>query len=175
MKLMKFAPALAAALVLSACSTASDVVSNTTDAISKTTNAVVGGASQAVTSVKDGVSSTVKTVTDKLDTATKSAVYLCKDNTLVIATYGFEAGKAKNVNIAFGKKAIKDLKVNEKAPNPVTFESKSYRWNADVDFSLETFDKSSSVMLTKLGKQTDQILVKNCKIDELATAKMNNE
>lgn len=166
MKLVKFAPALAAALVLSACSTASDVVSNTTDA-------VVGGVSQAATSVKDGVSGAVKTVTDKFDTTTKSVVYLCGDNKLVTASYLFEGGKAKNVNITFGKEVIKNLKVNEKAPNPVTFESKSYRWNADADFSLETFDKSSSVMLTKLGKKSDQILAKYCKIDEAATAQIN--
>ncbi|OOF64926.1 hypothetical protein [Rodentibacter sp. Ppn85] len=173
MKLMKFAPALAAALVLSACSTASDVVSSTTNAVSKTTDAVVDGVSQAATTVKDGVSGAVKTVTDKFDTTTKSVVYLCQNNTLVTATYGFEGEKAKSVNLTVGKKIIKGLAVNEKAPNPVTFESKTHRWNADEAFSLKTFDKSESVMLTQLGKKTDTILAKNCRIDEAATAKLN--
>ncbi|KMK51976.1 hypothetical protein RO21_03300 [[Actinobacillus] muris] len=173
MKLMKFAPALAAALVLSACSTASDVVSSTTNAVSKTADAVSSGVSQAATTVKDGVSDAVKTVTDKFDTTTKSVVYHCQNNTLVTATYGFEGEKAKSVNLTLGKKVIKGLMVDDKAPNPVTFESKTHRWNTDETFSLATFDKSSSVMLTKLGKQTDQILAKNCRIDEAETAKLN--
>ncbi|OOF79458.1 hypothetical protein BKG96_01920 [Rodentibacter caecimuris] len=169
MKLIKFTPAFLAALVVSACSTASDVA----NAANKTTDAVVDGVSQAATTVKDGVSGAMKTVTDKFDTTTKSVVYLCQNNTLVTATYGFEGEKAKSVNLTVGKKIIKGLTVNEKAPNPVTFESKAYRWNADEAFSLKTFDKSASVMLTQLGKQTDTILAKNCRIDEAATAKLN--
>ncbi|OOF69412.1 hypothetical protein [Rodentibacter caecimuris] len=162
MKFVKFVPALVASVVLTACSTASDVVSSTADAVTKTTETVV-----------DNVSKTAKKVSDKLNMSTKSVVYQCQNKTVVSAAYVFEGKSATSVTLMVGKQPIGNLALDENAPNPMTFASKDYRWHTDESFSLENFDKSSSVMLFKIGKDSDEILAKNCKINVSETKILN--
>ncbi|TDQ59814.1 hypothetical protein EDC45_0476 [Mesocricetibacter intestinalis] len=146
-KTMGFIPLLAGALILSACS--------------------VRQPAPTQTKVTEAHSLQAKSVK-------KSVLYRCQNKQRVTATYHFEGEQVKSVDILLGNnRQIKGLPLDNKAPNPVTFASKQYRWHADSTFSLATFAQSSSVMLFELGEERDLILAKNCRIDSAATVKLN--
>lgn len=173
MKLVKLLSAIAVATALSACSTASDVASSATNAVSNAAGAVTEGVSNTVTNVKETVAGKVETTTTKLDTTSKTVVYSCQQKKSVTATYAFENGQVKAVNLKLGKKAINGLMLDANSSDVVSFASKGYRWNVDTDFSLENAEKTTAIHLAKIGKQSDQLLAKLCEVNKSATARYN--
>ncbi|OOR99596.1 hypothetical protein B0187_04600 [Haemophilus paracuniculus] len=184
MKLVKLLSAIAVATALSACSTASDVASSATNAVSNAASSVANGVSNVATGVADGVSNTVtkvkdtaagkvETTTTKLDTTSKTVVYSCQQKKSVTATYAFENGQVKAVNLKLGKQAINGLMLDANSSDVVSFASKGYRWNVDTDFSLENAEKTTAIHLAKIGKQSDQLLAKLCEVNKSATARYN--
>ncbi|WGE90396.1 hypothetical protein [Actinobacillus genomosp. 1] len=169
MKGIKFISALSFAALLAACSTANDVASNVSNAASATTNAVKEGA----TAVSNGVSNTVNTVKNKLTASSKTVVYQCQNNKTVVATYDFEGEKATGLTLTVNDVAVKELMRDEKNKDFASFASKTHVWNLDETFSLSTFNKTEAGMLFKKGKNADEILAKNCEVNQTATAKLN--
>lgn len=187
MKLVKFVPAIAATLVLAACSTAENMVSSTTNAVSSaasaTTNAVSNAASattnavsNAATATKEAVTGTVSKTTEMLPTRNKSVVYSCSNKTTVTATYAFHNEEVKGANLKVGKTAINGFIVNPELSQKLdsaTFTSGKYILSVNKDLAYSTAEKAEMVMLTKQGKQMDTIVAKNCSIDATATARLN--
>lgn len=187
MKLVKFVPAIAATLVLAACSTAGSVVSSATDAVSNaagavgntvssaasaTTNAVSG----AATAVKDTATGMVTKTQDVLPTKSKSVVYACQNNTKVTATYAFHNEEVKGANLKVGKTALNGFVVNpelSKKIDSIAFTSGAYSFVVENGLTLSNAEKVTAVMLTKHGKTSDQIVAKNCNVDAKATAALN--
>ncbi|UKH14676.1 hypothetical protein [Actinobacillus pleuropneumoniae] len=69
--------------------------------------------------------------------------------------------------------AVKELMRDEKNKDFASFASKTHVWNLDETFSLSTFNKTEAGMLFKKGKNADEILAKNCEVNQTATAKLN--
>lgn len=183
MKLVKFVPAVAATLVLAACSAGSNVVSNTADAVGNAANAVTGAVT-ATSNAVTGIATTVKetaagelTKTEALlPTQNKSVVYDCQNNTTVTATYAFHNEDVKGANLKVGKTAIKGFVTNAELSqklDAVTFVSGQYSFSVENGLTYSNAEKATAIMLTKHGKKADQILAKNCKINESATARLN--
>lgn len=194
MKLTQFVPAFAATFVLAACSTAGNVVSGATEAVSNTAGAVtetvstvgtavsntVTGSNVATNTVNsvataggDAVKNTkVLTETQKIATTSKTVVYRCLNKTTITANYAFDGETPKAVNLRVGKKAINGLVYDGSDKDFAAFKSSRYSWSLDEGFSFANADKTGG-MLTKLGKKTDQIMGKQCKVDSSATKRMN--
>lgn len=169
MKLVKFIPALAATMVLAACSTASDAVSSVGSAVSNTVDATTTAVKDGATAVKDGVESAKNAVMGK---STKAVAYTCQNNTVVVANYSFDGEKATGVSLIVNKKAVKGLARDDKNTDFTSFASASHVWNVDAGLTAATFDKSTDGMLFKKGKDSDQILAKSCQVNVEATKKL---
>lgn len=177
MKLVKFVPAIAATLVLAACSTANDVASSSVSAVSNTAGAVTESASNVGVAVVNSVSGTaevtqasVKTSVGKINTTSKSVAYKCLNKVKVSATYAFEGDKPKAVNLQLGKKVITGLLYDASNQDQPTFKSDKYVWNLDNDFYQDIY--KSGAMLTEDGKDSDMILAKLCEVDKATTKRL---
>lgn len=177
MKLVKFVPAIAATLVLAACSTASDVASSTAGAVSNAAGAVTETVSNAgaavvntVSGAADSTQAAVKTQVEKISTTSKSVAYKCLNKVKVSATYAFEGDKPKAVNLQLGKKVITGLLYDASNQDQPTFKSDKYVWNLDNDFYQDIY--KSGAMLTEDGKDSDMILAKLCEVDKAATKRL---
>lgn len=173
MKLVKFVPALAAMLVLAACSNES-VTSNT----QATQTAVKEAATQAVEQMNDIANTALGTAAVKVEKATdgsKSIVYRCQSGKRVTANYVFQGEEAKAVNLVVksGTKLqkIPTLTRVTTTPDFTSFKSGNYVWNLDSGFTLSDTNKSG--MLTKTGKKSDEILAKLCDVNEALTSRLN--
>ncbi|WP_150539374.1 hypothetical protein [Actinobacillus vicugnae] len=173
MKLTKFASALSLATLLAACATASDVASTVTEGASNAASATTNAVKEGANAVSTSVSNTVNTVKNKLTTSSKTVVYQCQSNKTVVASYEFEGEKAISSTLSVNDVAVKGLMRNEKNKDFASFESKTHVWNLDDTFTLSTFNKTEAGMLFKKGKNADEILAKNCEINQTATAKLN--
>lgn len=176
MKLVKFVPAIAATLVLAACSTAGSVVSSATDAVSNAASAVGNTVSSAASAVKDTAAGVVTKTQDVLPTKSKSVVYACQNNTKVTATYAFHNEEVKGANLKVGKTALNGFVVNpelSKKIDSIAFTSGAYSFVVENGLTLSNAEKVTAVMLTKHGKTSDQIVAKNCNVDAKATAALN--
>lgn len=154
MKLIKFVPALAAALVLSACSQTTKMAESAANTMSAAANAI----------------------TEAVVPATKTervVAYTCNKKP-VIVTYSFVGKDAVGATVMLGKKPVQEvLKRDTKNHDFTSFISENYIWNADMGLTLDTADKTEGVMLFKKGQKVDEILAKNCSINTLATTGLN--
>lgn len=174
MKLVKFAPALAATLVLAACSNQQAATTQPAQ------NAVTQAAETATQQVKDVASTAHGTAAVKVEKATdgsKSIVYRCLSGKRVTATYAFQGDEAKAVNLVLkeGRKSQKIPTLTRDAANQdfASFVSDKYIWNVDSGFKLANATKETTGMLTQKGKDSDEILAKLCDVDRKLTKKLN--
>lgn len=173
MKLVKFAPALAATLVLAACSNES-VTANTQN----THEAVKEAANKATQQVNDIASTAHGTAAVKVESATdssKSIVYRCQSGKRVTANYVFQGEEAKAVNLVLtsGNKSQDIPTLTRDAENKdfTLFKSDKYMWNVDTGFTLSDTNKTG--MLTQIGTSSDEILAKLCDVDKALTSRLN--
>lgn len=173
MKLVKFVPALAATLVLSACSN--------NQAPSQPVQDVVTQAAETAAKQVENVASTGHgTAAVKVEKATdgsKSVVYRCQSGKRVTATYAFQGEEPKAVNLVLkeGRKSHKIPTLTRDAENQdfTSFKSDNYIWNVSTGFTLSNANAETTGMLTKLGKGSDEILAKLCDVDKKLTSKLN--
>lgn len=163
MKLVKFVPAIAATLVLAACSTQKETVAET---MPKAQETVMNTAAGEVTKVQE-----------TLMTQNKSVVYTCQKGGSVTATYAFHNGEVKGANVRVGKKNevtgfVVDAEDSKKTEETV-FTSGDYVWAVENGLTFDSAEKTNAIMLYKKGKMADEILVKTCKINKSATARLN--
>lgn len=151
MKLVKWIPTLAAVLVLAACSNTGDVAAKGADAAAKTEAAATNAASEA----KEAGQAAENTAKKPL-TGNKSFTYTCLNKVKVSANYSFEEGKPKKVDLKVGKKVIKGLAYDMGSPERVSFKSDKYVWDLS----------QAGGMLTERGKGSDNILAKECGVDD---------
>lgn len=176
MKLVKFVPALAATLVLAACSNANnqpapqptvDPVAKVADQAAQQVNEIAGNTARGAAAVK------VEKATD----SSKSIVYRCLSGKRVTATYAFQGDEAKAVNLVLkdGRKSQKIPTLTRNAENKdfTSFVSDEYIWNVDTGFNLANATKETTGMLTQKGKDSDDILAKLCDVDKKLTKKLN--
>ncbi|HGO5854032.1 TPA: hypothetical protein ACK3JH_000892 [Mannheimia haemolytica] len=174
MKLVKFVPALAATLVLAACSNASnqpapqpaqDAVAKAAEQATQQVNEIAGNAPRATGAV----------AVEKATDGKKSIVYRCQSGKRVTANYVFQGEEAKAVNLLVqnGKKTqkIPTLTRDVKNQDSTSFKADKYSWDLDTGFSLSSNDQSG--MLTKYGAKTDTIVAKLCDVDKALTSKLN--
>lgn len=182
MKLVKFIPAIAATLVLSACSSAekvADTAAVVNETAVSTVETVTSSAEKAVETVNavanpGAVKNTsVKTSSQKLNTEAKSVAYQCLNKVKVSATYAFDGETPKAVNLLVGKKAINGLVFDIADKDSVTFKNAKYEWSLDNSFYTDMH--KAGAMLTQKGKTTDQILAKLCDVNLKATEKLNKQ
>ncbi|QIM65932.1 hypothetical protein A4G16_00315 [Mannheimia granulomatis] len=173
MKLVKFVPALAATLVLAACSNAG----NQQPAQPKE-NPVAQAAEKAAQQVNDIAGTAHGTGAVKVEKATdgaKSIVYRCQNGKQVSATYAFQGEEAKAVNLVLtnGKKSqkIETLTRDTASQDFPVFKSDKYNWSLESGFSLSSNNQSG--MLVKYGDKTDKILAKLCNVNKGLTSKLN--
>lgn len=160
MKLVKFVPALLAASVLAACSTANEAASNAAEAVTESAANVVNSAEQAL-----------QTSVEKVATTSKSVAYQCLNKVKVSATYAFEGDKPRAVNLQVGKQLIKGLAYDSSNKDQATFKSDKYRWNLDNEF-YQDITKAGG-MLTQVDGEVHPILAKLCEVDKRATKRLN--
>ncbi|MCT8668438.1 Holliday junction resolvase [Glaesserella parasuis] len=147
MKLVKLLPTFAAAAILTACSTVSDVASSTAN--------IEGNAgSTAVDSI---------TAAKNITTGSKTVTYTCsvngKTNQPVSAVYTFNNGEPSTATVTFNKKVVgENLKVDATYQDGVKFVSGTNVWSLDIGFSAKTAETTVPVMFTA----NNQILAKNC-------------
>lgn len=147
MKLVKLLPTFAAAAVLAACSTVSDVASSTAN--------IEGNAgSTAVDSI---------TAAKNITTGSKTVTYTCsvngKTNQPVSAVYTFNNGEPSTATVTINKKVVgENLKVDATYQDGVKFVSGTNVWSLDIGFSAKTAETTVPVMFTA----NNQILAKNC-------------
>ncbi|EQA03212.1 Holliday junction resolvase [Glaesserella parasuis] len=158
MKLVKLLPTFAAAAVLAACSTVSDVASSTANAVGNAGSAVVDGASAVGTAMSDGA-----TAAKDMVTGSKTIAYICsvngKTNQPVLAVYTFNNGEPSTATVTINKKVVgKNLKVDTTYQDGVKFVSGTNVWSLDIGFSAKTAETTVPVMFTA----NNQILAKNC-------------
>ncbi|KAE9540266.1 hypothetical protein HT665_06270 [Ursidibacter maritimus] len=163
MKLVKFVPAIAATLVLAACSTQKEAKPET---MPKAQETVMNTPAGEVTKVEE-----------TLMTKNKSVVYSCQKGGTVTATYAFHNGEVKGANIRVGKKNevtgfVVDAEDSKKTEETV-FASGDYVWAVENGLTFDSAEKTNAIMLYKKGKMADEILVKTCKINKSATARLN--
>ncbi|HGO5855730.1 TPA: hypothetical protein ACK3JJ_000334 [Mannheimia haemolytica] len=174
MKLVKFVPALAATLVLAACSNANtqsapqqaqDAVTKAAEQATQQVNEIAGNAPRASGAVK------VEKATD----SAKSIVYRCQSGKRVTANYVFQGEEAKAVNLLVqsGGKTQKIPTLTRDASNQdsTSFKTDKYSWDLDTGFTLSSNGQSG--MLTKYGAKTDTIVAKLCDVDKALTSKLN--
>ncbi|ACL32569.1 hypothetical protein [Glaesserella parasuis] len=160
MKLVKLLPTFAAAAVLAACSTVSDVASSTANAVGNAGSAVVDGASAVGTAVSDGA-----TAAKDMVTGSKTIAYICsvngKTNQPVLAVYTFNNGEPSTATVTINKKVVgKNLKVDTTYQDGVKFVSGKKVWSLDMGFNAKTAETTVPVMFTA----NNQILAKNCTV-----------
>ncbi|MCT8680677.1 Holliday junction resolvase [Glaesserella parasuis] len=147
MKLVKLLPTFAAAAILTACSTVSDVASSTAN--------IEGNAgSTAVDSI---------TAAKNITTGSKTVTYTCsvngKTNQPVSAVYTFNNGEPSTATVTMNKKVVgENLKVDATYQDGVKFVSGTNVWSLDIGFSAKTAETTVPVMFTA----NNQILAKNC-------------
>ncbi|HDL5698867.1 TPA: hypothetical protein PXE99_000657 [Mannheimia haemolytica] len=174
MKLVKFVPALAATVVLAACSNA-----NNQPAPQPTVDPVAKAANQATQQVNEITSNapraTGAVAVEKATDGSKSIVYRCQSGKLVTANYVFQGEQAKAVNIALqnGKKVQKlpTLTRDDSRADFTTFKAGKYVWELDSGFTLSSSNQSG--MLVKSGAKSDTILAKMCDVDKALTSRLN--
>ncbi|VTU07472.1 Uncharacterised protein [Actinobacillus indolicus] len=182
MKLVKLLPTFAAAAVLAACSTVSDVASSTVDAVGNAGSAVVDGAKAAGGAVVDGAKaaggavangasavgtavSDGATAAKDMVTGSKTIAYTCsvngKTNQPVSAVYTFNNGEPSTATVTINKKVVgKNLKVDATYKDGVKFVSGTNVWSLDTGFNAKTAETTVPVMFTA----NNQILAKNCAV-----------
>ncbi|MCT8633867.1 Holliday junction resolvase [Glaesserella parasuis] len=147
MKLVKLLPTFAAAAILTACSTVSDVASSTAN--------IEGNAgSTAVDSI---------TAAKNITTGSKTVTYTCsvngKTNQPVSAVYTFNNGEPSTATVTINEKVVgENLKVDATYQDGVKFVSGTNVWSLDIGFSAKTAETTVPVMFTA----NNQILAKNC-------------
>ncbi|MCU1146352.1 Holliday junction resolvase [Glaesserella parasuis] len=147
MKLVKLLPTFAAAAILTACSTVSDVASSTAN--------IEGNAgSTAVDSI---------TAAKNITTGSKTVTYTCsvngKTNQPVSAVYTFNNGEPSTATVTINIKVVgENLKVDATYQDGVKFVSGTNVWSLDIGFSAKTAETTVPVMFTA----NNQILAKNC-------------
>ncbi|MDD0823945.1 hypothetical protein PTQ27_05635 [Mannheimia sp. AT1] len=173
MKLVKFTPALAAMVVLAACSN-----NQTTTHTPSTQEAVKEVATQATQQVNDIASTAHGTAAVKVESATdssKAIVYRCQSGKRVTANYVFQGEEAKAVNLVLtsGAKSqeIPTLTRDTSNADFTLFKSDKYMWNVDTGFTLSDTNKTG--MLTQMGTSSDEILAKLCDVDKALTSRLN--
>ncbi|MWQ70716.1 Holliday junction resolvase [Glaesserella parasuis] len=149
MKLVKLLPTFAAAAVLAACSTVSDVASSTAN--------IEGNAGSTA------VDST--TAAKNITTGSKTVTYTCsvngKTNQPVSAVYTFNNGEPSTATVTINKKVVgENLKVDATYQDGVKFVSGTNVWSLDIGFSAKTAETTVPVMFTA----NNQILAKNCTV-----------
>ncbi|MCT8662207.1 Holliday junction resolvase [Glaesserella parasuis] len=147
MKLVKLLPTFAAAAILTACSTVSDVASSTAN--------IEGNAGSTA------VDST--TAAKNITTGSKTVTYTCsvngKTNQPVSAVYTFNNGEPSTVTVTINIKVVgENLKVDATYQDGVKFVSGTNVWSLDIGFSAKTAETTVPVMFTA----NNQILAKNC-------------
>ncbi|MDP0383775.1 Holliday junction resolvase [Glaesserella parasuis] len=147
MKLVKLLPTFAAAAILTACSTVSDVASSTAN--------IEGNAGSTT------VDST--TAAKNITTGSKTVTYTCsvngKTNQPVSAVYTFNNGEPSTATVTINKKVVgENLKVDATYQDGVKFVSGTNVWSLDIGFSAKTAETTVPVMFTA----NNQILAKNC-------------
>ncbi|AMW17272.1 hypothetical protein [Glaesserella parasuis] len=147
MKLVKLLPTFAAAAILTACSTVSDVASSTAN--------IEGNAGSTA------VDST--TAAKNITTGSKTVTYTCsvngKTNQPVSAVYTFNNGEPSTATVTINKKVVgENLKVDATYQDDVKFVSGTNVWSLDIGFSAKTAETTVPVMFTA----NNQILAKNC-------------
>lgn len=164
MKLVKFAPAIAAALVLAACSTADKVATAATDAVKATGNAVAGAATATTDAVKGAATATKDAVKGAMASPElQTAGYFCDvhgKRKVVSATYAFLNGKADSVTLTIDGKVVGDLKFDEKYEDGSRFVAGNRVWSLDSGFAQNTVSKTVPVQY----RSNDKIVAKNCEI-----------
>lgn len=107
----------------------------------------------------------------------KQVVYACgaKANKIVKVTYNFEGEKAVSAKVAYKGRAVSKNDFNrvEDKDSARFVSPEKLVWIADENLTLSNFDQVDGNMLYKEGKKTDKILVKYCKLNQKATAKLN--
>ncbi|MDE3993791.1 Holliday junction resolvase [Glaesserella parasuis] len=147
MKLVKLLPTFAAAAILTACSTVSDVASSTAN--------IEGNAgSTAVDSI---------TAAKNITTGSKTVTYTCsvngKTNQPVSAVYTFNNGEPSTATVTINNNVVgENLKVDATYQDGVKFVSGTNVWSLDIGFSAKTAETTVPVMFTA----NNQILAKNC-------------
>lgn len=173
MKLVKFVPALAATLVLAACSNQATTTQPTQDPVAQATET----ATQQVKDVAGTGHGTAAVKVEKATDSSKSIVYRCLSGKRVTATCAFQGDEAKAVNLVLkeGRKSQKIPTLTRDAQNQdfTSFVSDKYIWNVDTGFNLANATKETTGMLTKKGKDSDDILAKLCDVDSKLTKKLN--
>ncbi|MDH2925435.1 hypothetical protein EV693_11431 [Nicoletella semolina] len=168
MKLIKFLPTFAAA-VLAACSSDQSVLEQAAQATKTAAN--------QVTQVADMVTGQGAVQVEKLTNRSKSVVYSCQNHKTVTASYAFQDDQVKAVNLVVGKgkKAvtIPALTRDEANQDFTSFTSNEYVWNVENGFTFDNATSKVGGMLTKKGKDSDEILAKLCDINTSATKKLN--
>ncbi|MCT8555534.1 Holliday junction resolvase [Glaesserella parasuis] len=149
MKLVKLLPTFAAAAILTACSTVSDVASSTAN--------IEGNAGSTA------VDST--TAAKNITTGSKTIAYICsvngKTNQPVLAVYTFNNGEPSTATVTINKKVVgKNLKVDTTYQDGVKFVSGKKVWSLDMGFNAKTAETTVPVMFTA----NNQILAKNCTV-----------
>lgn len=175
MKLVKFVPALAATLVLAACS------NNNQTAPQPTVDPVTKAAETATQQVNDIASNAARAAgavkVEKATDASKSIVYRCQSGKRVTANYVFQGDDARAVNLVLqnGKKTqkIPTLARDDANQDFTSFKSDNYIWNISTGFTLANATGETTGMLTKLGKGSDEILAKLCDVDKQLTSRLN--
>ncbi|MDE3946359.1 Holliday junction resolvase [Glaesserella parasuis] len=147
MKLVKLLPTFAAAAILTACSTVSDVASSTAN--------IEGNAGSTA------VDST--TAAKNITTGSKTVTYTCsvngKTNQPVSAVYTFNNGEPSTATVTINKQVVgENLKVDATYQDGVKFVSGTNVWSLDIGFSAKTAETTVPVMFTA----NNQILAKNC-------------
>ncbi|MCT8683324.1 Holliday junction resolvase [Glaesserella parasuis] len=147
MKLVKLLPTFAAAAILTACSTVSDVASSTAN--------IEGNAGSTA------VDST--TAAKNITTGSKTVTYTCsvngKTNQPVSAVYTFNNGEPSTATVTINKQVVGEkLKVDATYQDGVKFVSGTNVWSLDIGFSAKTAETTVPVMFTA----NNQILAKNC-------------
>ncbi|MDE3944123.1 Holliday junction resolvase [Glaesserella parasuis] len=147
MKLVKLLPTFAAAAILTACSTVSDVASSTAN--------IEGNAGSTA------VDST--TAAKNITTGSKTVTYTCsvngKTNQPVSAVYTFNNGEPSTATVTINKRVVgENLKVDATYQDGVKFVSGTNVWSLDIGFSAKTAETTVPVMFTA----NNQILAKNC-------------
>lgn len=155
MKLVKFAPAIAATLVLAACSTADKVATATTDAVKATGNAVVG----AATATKDAMKGAMTSAQPHFETAG----YFCEvkgKRKVVSATYAFVNGQADSVTLTVDGAVVGDMKYDANYQDGTRFVNGNRVWSLDYGFAQNTVSKTVPVQY----RSNNNIVAKNCEI-----------
>ncbi|PJG83741.1 hypothetical protein [Caviibacterium pharyngocola] len=158
MKLIKITSALSLAAILAACSPAKDEAKP-----------------MASASETSSVTQTAQTETAQVqpELNLRAVVYQCQQGVVVSANYDFEGEKAVGLTLTVNDVAVKSLMRDDSNKDFASFVSPTHVWNVDETFTLSTFNKTEAGMLFKKGEQSDEILAKDCVVDQAATAKLN--